>query len=146
MEKTLLKHVVRKVEVNLLLRLVQNNFIETYSKKYRLTTSNDFQNLKSGSRFLVSGLVVCYFKKRSDQKSNSRLGIAASKKFGNAVARNKFKRKSREAFRRSEFKESGFDILVSPNLKHIKSSKLTTDEYFDELGESLESLFKSKFA
>ena len=43
-----------------------------------------------------------------------RLGIAASKKLGGAVARNRAKRLIREVFRRNKI-APGFDVVVVPN-------------------------------
>ncbi len=47
-----------------------------------------------------------------------RLGITASRKFGNAIARNKLKRRLREIFRLQQEKlETGYDILIIPKFK-----------------------------
>jgi len=44
------------------------------------------------------------------------LGISASKKFGNAIKRNKFKRLARESFRNHlNIKALSFDILIVTN-------------------------------
>lgn len=46
-----------------------------------------------------------------------RLGLAISRKFGNAVQRNNLKRLAREQFRRFDFKEQSLDILITVNQK-----------------------------
>lgn len=58
-------------------------------------------------------LVLLYFVRGDD--GPSRLGIAASRKMGNAVARNRAKRRIREWFRtREEPLPSGVDIVIIP--------------------------------
>jgi ribonuclease P protein component len=95
-----------------------NNFF----KSNRLLSKNDFQSLRVGSRFLVCGIFIFYFKKNNS--SESRLGIAITKKFGKANKRNRIKRKVRDFFRTNEIKSNGFDILVAINTKKIKKEKL----------------------
>ena len=50
----------------------------------------------------------------SNRLQIGRLGIAASKKLGGAVARNRAKRLIREVFRRNKI-APGFDVVVVPN-------------------------------
>ena len=102
----------------------------SFPKSKRLLNKNDFLSLRQGSRFLVSGILLCYFKENNSD--HSRLGIAVSKKFGNAVLRNTFKRHIREKFRHSRV-EGNFDFLIVPNLKKIKSNKIDHQEVFTEL-------------
>jgi ribonuclease P protein component len=47
-------------------------------------------------------------------RADARLGIAATKKLGGAVQRNRAKRLIREVFRRNKI-AAGFDIVVIPN-------------------------------
>ena len=55
-----------------------------------------------------------------------RLGIAATKKLGGAVVRNRAKRLIREVFRRNDI-APGFDIVVVPR-RELLSTSLTTIE------------------
>jgi ribonuclease P protein component len=50
-----------------------------------------------------------------------RLGIAATKKFGGAVERNRAKRLIREVFRRNKI-ASGFDVVVVPRRELLDAS------------------------
>ena len=115
------------------LRVLNNTLVSenrSYLKKNRLLTKNDFKNLRSGSRFLVCGVLLFYFKCNSS--NDSRLGIAVNKKFGKANKRNRVKRKIREFFRASNLKNQGFDILVTINTKKIKKETLSFED-FDRL-------------
>jgi ribonuclease P protein component len=51
----------------------------------------------------------------------SRLGIAASRKFGAAVERNRAKRLAREIFRRHKIK-TGLDVIVVPRREMLDAS------------------------
>lgn len=83
--------------------------------------------------------VLLYFKENS--LSNSRLGISVSKKFGNAVRRNCFKRHVREIFRKSTFKFSGFDVLVVSNNRYFQKNIPMSDKQINNLISDLESAF-----
>lgn len=92
-----------------------------FPKSNRLLSKNDFSSLRDGSRFFVSGVIVSYAKK--SENDFCRIGIAVSKKYGNAVKRNEFKRHVREIFRK-KISLSGYDILIVPNLRKIKNKNL----------------------
>lgn len=70
-----------------------------FPKRYRIKTKNDFGAvLKNGEKFVSSRFVVLAIR---SPKQHARLGVVVSKKIGNAVVRNKVKRKFREIFRQS---------------------------------------------
>jgi ribonuclease P protein component len=56
------------------------------------------------------------------QHQVGRLGIAATKKLGGAVQRNRAKRLIREIFRRNRIVAVGFDIVVVPRPKFLEAS------------------------
>ena len=91
-----------------------------------LNKKNHFDNLRNeGLCITANGLKV--FIKENNTVS-SRLGISISSKHANAVNRNKFKRRTREAVR-SLPDNKHFDILVvgskdSPNLKPAEILKI----------------------
>lgn len=84
-----------------------------FSKTFRLLNQKDFDHLKIGSRATwLPGIRVYYKPTLTESRGNTRIGISASRKFGNAVNRNLIKRNTREFFRKSRFKELGLDCLV----------------------------------
>jgi ribonuclease P protein component len=58
----------------------------------------------------------------SNQLPYGRLGIAATKKIGGAVVRNRAKRVVREVFRRNKL-AAGFDIVVVPTSEFLRTSQ-----------------------
>jgi ribonuclease P protein component len=83
--------------------------------------------------------VLFYYKK--NDLSNSRLGIAVSKKFGKAVRRNSFKRQVRESFRKSLFKHSSYDILVVSNNRYFQRDLVMTKDQVIDLRNNLSDAF-----
>ena len=90
----------------------------------RIRRHAEFQDIyKSGNR--VSGRSYTLFTKPNGL-SVGRLGIAATKRLGGAVVRNRAKRLIREVFRRNDI-APGFDIVVVPR-RELLSTSLTTLE------------------
>ncbi len=95
-----------------------------FPQVYRLRKSSQFQALSNNSHSKNShsknvhkfhGNVIFIVYKTNDL-IHSRLGITVTKKYGDAVRRNKFKRHVREVFRQSKEKACiGIDIHVRPN-------------------------------
>ncbi len=71
---------------------------------------------------------------------NSRLGLAISKKAGNAVVRNTIKRVSREFFRKKEFSINKDYLII--NKKTINFKKYTTEEIKKSIKSDLERSFR----
>jgi ribonuclease P protein component len=83
--------------------------------------------------------ILLYFKK--NDHNNSRLGIAVSKKFGKAIRRNAFKRHVREVFRKSNFKNSNFDVLVVSNNRYFQKDLTLTHEQIKTLRDDVSDAF-----
>jgi ribonuclease P protein component len=86
-----------------------------FTRAHRLTHAKEFdavfkaRNSSRGSRIIVHGL--------ANGLAWSRLGLSVGRKFGNAVARNRFKRLCREAFRLSQHDlPPGWDFVLTPVL------------------------------
>jgi len=81
-------------------------------KNLILTRKKDFERIYAqGRRFFTSDYVICYLQNDSE---TDRFGFTVSKKIGNAVRRNKVKRRLREVVRNSLVSGSGqsFDIIL----------------------------------
>jgi ribonuclease P protein component len=90
----------------------------------RIRRHADFQDVyANGTR--VSGRYCTLFL-RPNQLAVGRLGIAATKKLGGAVVRNRAKRLIREVFRRNDI-APGYDIVVVPR-RELLGANLTALE------------------
>ncbi|NGX38220.1 MAG: Ribonuclease P protein component [Chlamydiae bacterium] len=98
-----------------------------FPKSARILRRAHFKAISKGrNRFFGSVLIIDYCPGRQP-----RLGITASRQFGNAVRRNHFKRLVREAFRLNQHELAPFEIVVFPrkgienfNLEMISSDLL----------------------
>lgn len=72
---------------------------------------------------------MAYYKPSRVLKSNShsRIAFSITKKVGNAVIRNRYKRIMRDMFRKSDLKLKGLDILVIVSPYITKNNSLTED-------------------
>jgi len=80
-----------------------------YRKNERIRTNNEFVSVMKGKRLSVDGLSLFYAK---NDRENFRVGISVSKKFANAVGRNKLKRRLRACIMKAlQGQTSGFDLV-----------------------------------
>lgn len=81
-----------------------------------LNNNYEFRRLYSKGRSNASPFVVVYC--RRNGRDVNRLGITASTKFGNAVCRNRFRRRIREMYRLNEDRlKTGWDIVTVARTK-----------------------------
>jgi ribonuclease P protein component len=107
-----------------------------------MLNSNDFGFVKDQSHFLFSNTILAFY--RNNGSSSTKLGLSISKKYGNAVKRNKLKRLVRENFRCSDFKELGVSINIVPNLKSFnKKYKKDHYEFEKSISEDFKTIFNS---
>lgn len=86
---------------------------DLFPKAYRLRKSSEFKSVFRSGRKIITDTLVFHILKTDSE--SARLGLAVSKKVGNAVKRNHVKRRIREAFRlkRTELPFC-FDMVVYP--------------------------------
>ncbi len=91
-----------------------------FSRRERLTAKKDFEVVfKKGKKVKSSAFFYAYAVKK--HKNPARLGISVSKKIGNAVVRNRVKRRFREIFRKNKgVVKKGVDIVLvaKPGIQH----------------------------
>lgn len=101
----------------------------TFSKDERIRRKQDFQRVYQGGKKIVSSSFILYYC-LEPERPYRRLGIAASRKVGNAVKRNRCKRLVREVFRQNkDLFPQGADIVF------VVARAMTEKYYSDILSE-----------
>ena len=85
----------------------------TFPQTHRLKTPAEFERCYARKRSASDGVLVVYA--CENDLAHPRLGCSVSKKVGNAVVRNRYKRLFREAFRLSQHElPPGVDLILIP--------------------------------
>lgn len=86
---------------------------QTFPKRYRLLRQAEFDRVYQSQRYAADHVLVLTAVENG--LAITRLGLSVSRKVGNAVCRNRWKRLIREAFRLylDQF-PPGFDLVVRP--------------------------------
>jgi ribonuclease P protein component len=102
------------------------------NRRFRLTKSTDFKRVRrEGRSFAHPLLVLIADPNRSDE---TRIGVVAGKRIGNAVQRNKAKRRLREAARALHTNlQSGWDLVLLARPGMLEA-------HWDEIVEAVRSL------
>lgn len=82
-----------------------------FPKESRLRKRWEYRSLSKGGERKRGTFLSIQYKEASEKK----LGLSVSRKFGKAVARNRFKRLVREAFRQSELPPFHLNIFPQKN-------------------------------
>ena len=87
---------------------------ERFPKSLRILRQADFDAVYRSQVFAADPVLVIRAVKNMEA-SSCRLGLSISRKVGNAVVRNRWKRRIREAFRRNKrILPNGIDLVVRP--------------------------------
>jgi len=85
----------------------------TFPQRFRMKTPAEFDRTYARKRSAADGVLIVYAGENG--LSHPRLGCSVSKKVGNAVRRNRYKRLFREAFRLSQHDlPPGVDFVLIP--------------------------------
>lgn len=95
----------------------------SYPKSNRIRKSRQYRFvLSKGSETKGRFLILCAF--QNSRNDEVKFGVVASKYFGNATKRNRFKRLSREAFRNSKQSlPKGLQLVLKPR-KHALGASM----------------------
>lgn len=85
---------------------------QTFPKAARLLKSADFDTVFNARQSVADRTLVVYGK--ANELGHPRLGLVVSRKVGNAVTRNRWKRTLREAFRLSQHELPPLDFICLP--------------------------------
>lgn len=78
-------------------------------KVNRLRKNQEFQKLIDSKKQIVSNFLIFYFRANNE---NLKVGISISKKFANAVFRNKYRRQTKAALDQIKPWELKFDVVI----------------------------------
>ena len=95
----------------------------TWPRERRITRRAEYTACYNGGERLFTKYFVV-FARSSGMAGAGRLGLAVTKKCGNAVARNRIKRVLRSFFRLHQDEMPAIDIVVTPK-KHLRADKFS---------------------
>lgn len=85
---------------------------QTFPKTVRLRKSDEFKSVYALRQSAADGLLIV--NGRENGLGHARLGLTVSRRVGNAVTRNRWKRCLREAFRQIRTRLPTLDLVVTP--------------------------------
>ncbi|MFN4904486.1 MAG: ribonuclease P protein component [Planctomycetota bacterium] len=101
---------------------------EEFPKSARVFKQRDFDRAFKSSRVIADSVLVIHV--TPNGQSRCRLGISMSRKVGNAVVRNYWKRLIREAFRRRQHAfAASYDLVVRPRKGAVADYQAILDSF-----------------
>ena len=116
-------------------------------KKINIVKKNiEFNNIINNGKKYYSDIFSIYVTKNNE---HNRFGISVSKKIGNAVVRNKYKRRIKDIIDKYEFKYDGLNLIFISKLKlkdcdynYIKDNIF---KLLDKIGEDNEKKINQRY-
>lgn len=109
--------------------------------RYSIKKNSDFRHIYAKGKSCVSPYLVVYC--RRNRSDVNRLGVTVSAKIGNAVCRNRIRRRLREIYRlNSSLLRSGYDIIIVARTRSINAEFNGMRDAFLECCRSLEIIEK----
>lgn len=104
----------------------------TFPQRLRLKTPAEFKRVFDRKKSVADGVLVVYAAENG--LPHCRLGLSVSRKVGNAVVRNRWKRVCREAFRLNQHTlPSGLDFILIPRSSTTEPTKQRVEESLKSL-------------
>ncbi len=105
--------------------------------RYSIKKNSDFRHIYAKGKSCVSPYLVVYC--RRNRSDINRLGITVSAKIGNAVCRNRIRRRLREIYRlNSSLLRTGFDIIIVARSRSINAEYSGMNDAFLQCCRNLE--------
>lgn len=90
-----------------------------FTKEERLRTSADFKSVFNAKKSFANQFLIMYVLRKEEE--GRRIGFSVSKKIGNAVVRNKVRRRLREIYRTNKYRlNPGTDLIVIARPEIVK--------------------------
>lgn len=101
-----------------------------FTRAERIRRRVEFQEIYAKGSKIHGRLATVFLLPR--EGSPGRLGVAATKKFGGAVQRNRAKRLIRDVFRRNKL-APGFDVVVVPKREMLATSQIAFEAEYRQI-------------
>ena len=105
-------------------------------KQFRLQHNREFQSIIKKRKQFVTNSIILYYAKND---SHLRVGLSVSKKFGNAVVRNRMRRKARAIIREMGVLDLKYDVVLIVRKNFIDASFAKQQKVITQVFERLKN-------